>query len=175
MTNPITYAFHPRRATQTKSALMTIPEALSLQYLCNRFVGNTVRVCTEFKRDVHLFRCQPCYQSDGPINDWMLVHFEGYQDNYPNRLAAVVLKDAFDVSNLVSKPFKLIVQSTIEKVPEKSSVSLTQWTWSPIYHIINTENIVTPCFVISIVDDNTSVVLEVLALDAWPRTVHYNL
>ena len=167
VTNPVRYTFHLRWATKTNPALMTIPEPL-LQFLCDRFGNSTVRVCTEFKGDVHTFRCHPCYHSDGPKYDWMLVDFEGYKDNpHPCWLAAVVLNSAFNNTNPDSKPFQLIVQSTHEQVLEKSYVLLTQWTWSPIYHVIDTDSIVAPCFVVSIVDDN-SVVLEVLALDAWP-------
>ena len=97
----------------------------------------------------------------------MLVDFEGYATPCPCRLAAVVLNDAFDNTDPDSKPFQLIVQSTLERVENKSSVLLKQWTWSPTYLIIDTDSIVAPSFVISIVNDD-SVVLEALALDAWP-------
>jgi hypothetical protein len=163
--DPVVHTFALCWETQTKSSLLTIPHSL-LQFMCHEF-GNEVRICTEFKRDVFTFRCHPCYQSDGPMYDWMLVHFDGYSDKFPCRLAAVVMNNDFDTSDPDSKPFKLIVQSTVAKVPEKSSVLLTQWTWSPKYYVIDTESIVGPCFVISIVDDD-SVVLEALALDAWP-------
>ena len=127
-TDPDKYTFHLRWSTHTNPSLITIPEPL-LQFLCDRF-GNTVFVCTEFKRDVHTFRCRPCYQSDGPVYDWMFVDFEGYKNSHPCRLAAaVVLNDAFNNTNPDSKLFQLILQSTLEQVEDISSVLLTQWTW----------------------------------------------
>jgi hypothetical protein len=47
-------------------------------------------------------------------------------------------------------------------------VLLIQWTWSPQYYIIDTDDIVSPCFVISVVEDH-SVVLETKALYLWPE------
>ena len=109
-TKPAMYRYTCIWDTQTDLALMSVSLGL-LRFLGETF-GNKVRMCTEFKRDVYTFRCHPCYQSDGPIYDWMLVKFEGYADTYPCRLAAVVINDVFDINTVGSKPYKLVIQST---------------------------------------------------------------
>ena len=152
--------------TQTDLTSMSLPKEL-LRFLCNDF-GDRVRIATEYRRDVYTFRCHPNFQSDGPIYDWMLVKFAGFQDNYPCRLAAVVINEAFDGTDVKSRKYKLVVQSTTKRLAKKSSVLLSEWLWQPFpYYVIDTDDIVAPCFVISVVDDH-SVVLETKARHLWP-------
>ena len=164
-TQPVTYAHPFVWKSDTDAASLSLSECL-LRFLCDEF-GDTVRFCTEYKRDIHTFCCHPNYQSDGPIYDWMLVNFEGYSDTFPCRLAAVVFNDADDNTEVDFNPFKLVIQSTTKHLLNKSSALLSEWTWSPQYYVIDTDSIVAPCFVISIVEDH-SVVLETKARHLWP-------
>ena len=164
-THPVTYHYPPIAWTSsTDHSRLIYPSAL-LHFICEEF-GDTVRICTEFRRDVHTFRCHPHFQSDGPIFDWMLVDFEGYTDQYPCRLAAVVANDAFDPTVPGSSQFWLVVQSTKARLLNKSSALLSEWTWSPAYCVIETSAVIAPCFVISI-DDDDSKVLETKAPHLW--------
>jgi hypothetical protein len=96
----------------------------------------------------------------------MLVEFEGFDEQFPCRLAAVIGNDEF-VSNVGgSSPYKLVVQSTIERSQTRTSALLSEWSWSPDYHVIDTNDVIAPCFVISIADDH-SVVLETKAQHLW--------
>ena len=141
-----------------------------MQFIWDRF-GTNVRCCTEYVRDIHTFRCHPAFQSDNPINDWMLVKFEitnrktkkVKEHNFPCRLAAVVIREIDDVND---EPYHLIVQSTVKKTNVKSTL-LTEWLWSDTFMVIFPSSIVGPCFVISIKDD-MSKVLETLPLHKWP-------
>jgi len=96
----------------------------------------------------------------------MLVNFEGYSDTFPCRLAAVVFNDADDSTEVDLHPYKLVIQSTTKRLLNKSSALLSEWTWSPQYYVIDTDSVVAPCFVISIVEDH-SVVLETKASHLW--------
>jgi hypothetical protein len=164
---PRMYVYDECWHTSTDKSLLSLPKALQI-FLCDTF-GSTVRICTEFKRDVHTFRCHPCYQSDGPIFDWLLVQFNINNTNvsFPCRLAAVVISNAYDAIENAVDEYKLVVQSTTKHTGIKS-VLLTEWEWSAKYEVIDPDTIVGPCFVISIVDDH-SVVLEALPLEEWPQ------
>ena len=107
-TQPTSYYHNYDWDIQTNVGLMAVPIEL-LRFLGNEF-GNHVWFCTIDKRDIYTLCCHPCYQSDGPIFDWMLVRFEGYDEEFPCRLAAVVINDAVDI--LDAKQYKLVVQST---------------------------------------------------------------
>jgi hypothetical protein len=167
-TTPPSYSYRVCWHTTTDIALMTLPGAL-LTFLCSHF-GHSVRICTEYKRDIHTFRCHPCYQSNGPIYDWLLVNFEGFITPFPCRLAAVVIMPSPNVGDggQMTKPpsYKLVVQSTTTKT-HVNSVLFTEWNWDPQYLVIEPETIVGPCFVITIAADNSRV-LEALPLSKWP-------
>ena len=107
-----------------------------------------------------IFRCHPCFQSDGPIYDWMKVKFDG--DEIPCRLASVVILNN-DITNL--DRYRLVVQRATTRT-KIQSVLLTEWFWSPMYYVISTKDIIAPCFVISIKDDNSKI-QETLAIEEW--------
>ena len=132
------------------------PQAL-MTFLLERF-GSPVRFCTEYVHAKHTYRCHPCYQSDGPIYDWMKASFEGIV--YPCRLAAVVVCDKDH-----TEQWHLVVQRATKKTNVRS-VLLTEWWWSPTYYAISPNAIVAPCFVISIKEDNSKI-LETLPIDEW--------
>ena len=94
------------------------------------------------------------------------MDFEGFTDQYPCRLAAVVANDAFDPTVPGSSQFQLVVQSTTARSLKKSSALLSKWTWSPAYCVIETSAVIAPCFVISIADDDSKV-LETKAPHLW--------
>lgn len=151
---------------KTHKDLMRQPAAL-LHFLFDTFGPDNVQYCTEYVRDIYTFRCHPCYQSAGPIYDWMLI---AYTDNnnqaqtYPARLAAVVVRPTTTPQCL--EPYILVVQSATTKT-NKSSVLLTEWNWSPKYQTISPESIAAPCFVISIREDSSKI-LETRQLHEWP-------
>ena len=124
--------------------------------------GGGVTICTEYQRDVCTFRCHPCYQSDGPIYDWMEIDF-GDDGIFPCRLAAVVVSKSPD--DPTRKTYQLVVQSAIKKT-NVSSVLLTEWTWSPEYHVVSGDTIVGPIFVI-IIKEDFSKILVARQYDEW--------
>ena len=144
--------------TSTDTERMGKPKAL-MEFLLLTF-GNPVRFCTEYVHAEHTYRCHPCYQSDGPIFDWMKANFDGTL--YPCRLAAVVVSDT-DLS--ASKQWYLVVQRATKQT-NGNSVLLTEWLWSPTYYVISPNYIAAPCFVISIKEDNSKI-LEMLPIDEW--------
>lgn len=147
---------------KTHTDLLSLPPQL-IEFVCHHFKFlERVRFCTEYVRDIHTFRCHPCYQSDGPIYDWMIINFDGH--NYPCRLALVVVLDK--TYEGFEDKYQLIVQSTTEEVEEHESNLLREWKWSPTYHAVPSSTVVAPCFVISISHDN-STVLETKAYSDW--------
>ena len=151
--------------TTTNLSLMHIPNAL-LHFLCQTF-GHPVRFCTEYVRNEHTYRCHPCYQSGGPMYDWMNVKFVNKRNNtkkvYPSRLAAVVINDKRCQS--WQDPYLLVVQCATKQTGI-NSVLLTEWLWSDTFNVISPSNIVAPCFVISIKDDHSKI-LETLPMEEW--------
>ena len=148
--------------TRTHTDLLTLPIAL-MEFLFDSFKGeDKITFCTEYKRDVHTFRCHPCYQSDGPIYDWMIIDFEGH-GKFPCRLALVVVVDSPQDPN---EKFQLVVQSTTEETKAHESTLLREWKWSPTYHLVSGNTVVDPCFVISI-SHNSSTVLETKPYTEW--------
>jgi Plavaka transposase len=141
--------------TVTDISRMELPVPL-LSFVCDRF-GNSVVICTEYKREEHTFRCHPYYQSNGPINDWMLVMFE--EGSFPCRLAIVVMTDD------ESDPIQLVVQSATRKT-HADSVILSEWLWSDEFYVVSPDTIEGPAFVISIKDDNSKI-LVTLPYDQW--------
>ena len=140
-----------------------IPPEL-IQFVCSSFKEmDKVVFCTEYKRDVHTFRCHPCYQSDGPIYDWVVINFGKELGNFPCRLALVVVVDS---PHDLEDKYQLVVQSATEEVTEHASVLLREWKWSPEYHLVSASTIVGPCFVIS-VSHNSSTVLETKPYCEW--------
>ena len=148
--------------TRTHKDLLTLPLGL-IEFLFNSFKRlQTITFCTEYKRDVHTFRCHPCYQSDGPIYDWMIIDF-GKLGKFPCRLALVVVVDS---PQDPEEKYQLVVQSTTEEVKQHESTLLREWKWSPTYHLVSCNTIVDPCFVISI-SHNSSKVLETKPYTEW--------
>jgi hypothetical protein len=98
--------------------------------------GSPVRFCTAYVHAKHTYRCHPCYQSDGPIYDWMKALFDGIV--YPCRLLAVVVCDNDEPE---SEQWHLVVQRTTHKTNVRS-VLLTEWWWSPTYYVITPNDIV---------------------------------
>ena len=142
----------------TCSERMGKPKAL-MTFLLDRF-GSPVRFCTEYVHAKHTYRCHPCYQSDGPIYDWMKALFDDIV--YPCRLSAVVVCDNDQIE---SEQWHLVVQRATHETNVRS-VLLTEWWWSPTYYVISPNDIVAPCFVISIKEDNSKI-LETLPIDEW--------
>jgi hypothetical protein len=139
---------------------MRLPTAL-LKFLTEHF-GLNVCIATEYVRHLYTFRCHPAYQSGGAVYDWMNVQFN---DNSicPCRLAAVVVLDD-DPNN--SERFALVVQAAIKR-SHIDSVLFTEWSWSSTYITISPNAIDSPCFVISIKDDDSKV-LVTKPYDEWP-------
>ena len=144
--------------TTTDTERMGKPKAL-MEFLLLTF-GNPVRFCTEYVHAEHIYRCHPCYQSDGPLYDWMKANFDGTL--YPCRLSAVV--ECYN-DDMESQTWRLVVQQATAQTRNKS-VLLTEWLWSPTYYVISPNDIVAPCFVISIKEDNSKI-LETLPIDEW--------
>jgi hypothetical protein len=140
-TQPGKITFRVCWSSSTKVEHLTLPIPL-LKFLCAKF-GPKVRICTQYQRDKFTFRCHPAFQSGSAIHDWMLVKFEteavGNQaagvDNFPCKLAVVVLNDDSNVTNDDDK-YRLVVQCTISRTGVKSAL-LTEWWWSPDYVIIS--------------------------------------
>ena len=157
--------YHVSWKTRTHMDVMKLPPKL-LEFLCDEFKETaTVRFCTEYKREDHTFRCHPCYQSDGPIYDWMKIDFGPGRNGgvLPCRLAAVVLVESPKDPN---EKFQLVVQSVSKKTGVQSAL-LTEWYWSSTYYAVSPNTIVAPCFVISITQDGSKV-LEALPYEDWP-------
>ena len=126
--------------------------------------GESVTVCTEFRRDSIVFRCHPKFQSLYPKYDWMRVKVD--TGVFPCKLALVVVNDKTDSG---STQFHLIVQSTTQQTSHhgrNGSVLFTEWNWSTEYYTIAPENIVSRCFCISGKDDD-SWILEALPYEEW--------
>jgi Plavaka transposase len=152
-------SFHVSWSSTTNVTKLNLPVAL-LTFLCDTF-GDTVRCATEYVREQYTFRCHPCYQSDGPIYDWMKVMFDGQPPtSYPCRLAIVVVMDN------PTDPYQLVVQSATERTYRDSTL-LTEWTFAPDYYVISPDSIEGPCFVIMI-SPTGDTILETLPYEAWP-------
>ncbi len=148
--------------TRTHTDLLTLLIAL-MEFLFDFFKGvDKITFCNEYKRDVHTFRCHPCFQSDGPIYDWIIIDFEGH-GKFPCCLALVVVADSPQDPN---EKFQLIVQSTTEEIKAHKSTLLREWKWSPTYHLVSGNTVVDPCFVISI-SLNISTILETKPYTEW--------
>ena len=83
------------------------PPDLLLNFIVKSF-GSPVRICTEYCRIGHTYRCHPAYQSGGAIYDWMHVQFKGASKQtfvIPCRLAAVVVLEILADS---LEPYRLV-------------------------------------------------------------------
>jgi hypothetical protein len=80
--------------------------------------------CNEYKQDhVHtMLWCHPCYQSEGPMYDWMINDF-GVLGKFPCPLALV------DWPQDPDKKYQLVVQSTIEEIKEHEPTLLRERKW----------------------------------------------
>jgi hypothetical protein len=151
--------FHVSWSSTTSVTKLNLPVKL-LTFLCDTF-GDTVRCATEYVREQYTFRCHPCYQSDGPIYDWMKVMFDGEPPmSYPCRLAIVVIMDS------PTDPYQLVVQSATERTYRDSTL-LYEWTFAQDYYVISPDSIEGPCFVITISPTGDKI-LETLPYEAWP-------
>jgi len=160
--NTNTNSYNIEWRTKTNTEDMKIPRLL-MQFVVTNF-GNSVTVCTEFRRDTLILRCHPKFQSHLPKYDWMCVRFE--TGVFPCRLALVVVRTC-EITNTTD--YHLIVQSTTSKTDHphhNGSVLFTEWNWSPEYYCILPENIVSSCFVIMNKDD-PSRVLQTLPYSDW--------
>jgi hypothetical protein len=55
--------------TRTHSHFLNLTPDL-VKFVCDSFKeGETIHFCTEYRHDVHKFRCHPSFQSDGGIHD----------------------------------------------------------------------------------------------------------
>ena len=151
-------------STRTNVDKMKISNELSM-FVFDTFAdnGGGVTICTEYQRDAYTFRCHPCYQSDGPIYDWINIDF-GDDGIFPCcwLSALVVLKSPDDPTR---ETYQLVVQSAIKKT-NVSSVLLTEWTWSPEYQFVSEDTIVGPIFVI-IIKEDFSKILVARQYDEW--------
>jgi hypothetical protein len=150
-------SWHTRYDLTKLANTCQLPDRL-LDFLSKQF-GDDVQICTEYRRDEHIFRCHPNYQSDGPIFDWMRVLFDD-DKIYPSRLAAVVL-----CAENAPEPYQLVVQCTTRQTGHKS-VLLTEWHMCSDYYVISPESIQAPCFVIEHTDDDSKI-HEVLGRELW--------
>jgi hypothetical protein len=149
--------------SKTHIDFMTLPQEL-MEFVCDSYKEvDTITFCTEYKRDVHTFRCHPSYQSDGGIYDWMIIDF-GEFGKFPCRLALVVV--VVDTPQDSEEKYQLVVQSTTEEIKEHESTLLREWKWSPTYLLVSGNSVVAPCFVISI-SHNSSTVLETKPYTEW--------
>ena len=142
---------------------MQLPLML-MQFICHHF-GRHVQLCTEYVREEFVFQCHPCYQSNGPIFDWMNVVFEhktnkSKTQTCPCRLAAVVLH------TMNEDRFQLVVQCAQNRTG-RDSVLFQEWHWSTQYSVISPATIEGTCFVVSIKDD-TSTTLQTKSHHLWP-------
>jgi hypothetical protein len=144
--------------TQANLDGLQLSQALQ-NYLIKTF-GSEVHCCTEYKRDVHTFRCHPSFQSQGAIYDWINVQFE--TGIFPCRLAMIVVLDG---AVTPSEKYRLIIQPAIAAT-NCDSVLFREWMWTPEYYNVSPDTIVGPCFVISIKDDGSRI-LETKAYDMW--------
>ena len=67
---------------------------------------------------------------------------------------------------ICQEPYQLVVQSATKRTGVKSAL-LTEWEWDPQYYVVSPESIVSPCFVITIKEDNSKI-LETLPIEDWP-------
>ena len=144
----------------TTSDVTKLPLPISLlSFLVAKYGDDEpIHLSTEYKRDEFTFRCHPNFQDSGKIYDWMRILFGSRL--YPCRLAAVV------ILNREENIYELVVQSCKKKTGVQS-VLLTEWEWDDAYHIVEPDNIDSPCFVVTLKPDSSKV-LEVLSLDNWP-------
>jgi Plavaka transposase len=157
------YQYEVEWETRTRSDFMKLPVEL-LKFVCDSFPeGDTIRFCTEYRRDVHKFRCHPSYQSDGAMHDWMNIDFGTEHGHFPCRLALVIVLDTPTESD---EKYQLVVQSTTKVNVAHESTLLREWDWSPNYLLVSGNSVAGPCFVISI-SHNSSKVLEAKPYESW--------
>jgi Plavaka transposase len=157
------YQYEVEWETRTRSDFMKLPVEL-LKFVCDSFEdGETIRFCTEYRRDVHKFRCHPSYQSDGAMYDWMNIDFGEEHGHFPCRLALVIVLEA---PTDPDEKYQLVVQSTTRANVEHESTLLREWDWSPEYLLVSGNSVSGPCFVISI-SHNSSKVLETKPYASW--------
>lgn len=157
------YQYEVEWETRTRTDFMKLPVEL-LKFVCDSFNdGDTIRFCTEYRRDVHKFRCHPSYQSDGAMYDWMNIDFGEDHGHFPCRLALVIV---LDTPTDPDEKYQLVVQSTTKVNVEHESTLLREWDWSPEYLLVSGNSVSGPCFVISISHD-CSKVLETKPYASW--------
>jgi hypothetical protein len=144
--------------TKTDTNFMKVPSRL-LQYLCNNFWdgATTIKFCTEYKANGQTYRCNPCYQSDGAIYDWMTIDFWEPRGIRACRLAAVVIVECSN-NQFEDNQVQLVVQSATEMTGVQS-VLLTKWYFDDTHHSVFPDRIKAPCFVITITHDGSKVLI----------------
>ena len=142
--------------TRTRTDFMKLPLDL-LKFVCDNFPdGDRVRFCTEYRRDVHKFRCHPSYQSDGSMYDWLHIDFGSKFGHLPCRLCLVIV---LDTPSEPDEKYQLVVQSATKENKNHSSSLLTEWDWSPKYWLVSANSVVGPCFVVSITHNSTTILV----------------
>ena len=147
---------------QTQANLDGLQLSQALQNYLIKTFGSKVHCCTEYKRDVHTFRCHPSFQSQGAIYDWINVQFD--TGVFPCCLAMIVV---LDEAVTPSEKYRLIIQPAIEPT-NCDSVLFREWIWR--LQNITTSLLIqlsSPCFVISIIKDDGSRILETKGYDMW--------
>jgi hypothetical protein len=157
------YQYEVEWETKTRTDFMKLPVEL-LKFICDSFKeGETIRFCTEYRRDVHKFWCHPSYQSDGAMHDWMNIDFGEEHGHFPCCLALVIVQEE---PTDPDEKYQLVVQSATKVNADHESTLLREWDWSPEYLLVSGNSVSGPCFVISI-SHNCSKVLETKPYASW--------
>lgn len=130
-------------------------------FLIDSYRNQTIKICTEYRRNGMKFRCHPNFQNRGPMYDWLNIFDPITEEVKPALLKAVVVHN----EKKTNVRYDLIVQP-VHKRTGRDSVLFTEWEVIPCSKIVNPENVVSPVFVIAIKPDSSRVI-EALAVEKW--------
>ena len=133
-------------------------------------MNRSVNVCTEYQRNDIPFRCHPNYRSHGPWHDWALFKFhvtneqnETWMRDYPCRIHGVLMPELNDIITETH----MIVSACTDRMPDKDSVFLEQWSYDPdTYYCPSANSIVSPIFVLHNIGSD-EIVVKVKSVDKW--------
>jgi hypothetical protein len=156
------------RHSCTDLNFLRLPTAL-LKFLTDHF-GLNVRLTTEYVRHLYTFQSHSANQSGSATYNWINVKFND-KSICSCQLAAVVVLD--DNPNNPER-FAFVGQAAV-KHSHIYSVIFAEWSWSSMYRSILPNTTDSPCFVISIKDDGSEI-LVAKPFDEWPAqftTLHH--
>jgi hypothetical protein len=112
-----------------------------VKFLCDSFKEHeTIHFCTEYRCDVHKFRCHPSIQSDGGIHDWMNIDFGRnmaiFLVGWLLLLLWTHLPNLTRSANFLCNP--------PQKIHKHESTLLREWEWSPDYLLVSGNTVVGP-------------------------------